>query len=214
MNQRIFITGTDTDCGKTYVSTQLIKSLVSQGYSVKGLKPIASGALSVNNQLRNDDALKLIEAANVPIPYEKVNPYCFESPIAPHIAANNNQQLITIGAIKNHIDHVDSVYQSDYTLIEGVGGWQVPLNQRENIADMAKALNANVILVVGMKLGCLNHALLTAQSINHHRVNFAGWIANYLDQDMLNRDENLQTLQTMIEATYLGMVGFNDSNFS
>ena len=203
MNKRIFITGTDTDCGKTFYTCHLAKSLSAQGFKVKALKPIASGAEFIENQFKSHDALQVSAASNITLPYELTNPFCFEPPIAPHIAANEVGEALSVNKIVQHINMVDHEYPSDYTIIEGVGGWLVPLNETENIADVADALNADVRLVVGMKLGCINHALLSAESIKARGVAFEGWIANCIEPDMLCLQENISTLTGLIFAPLL-----------
>ena len=208
MAKQLFITGTDTDCGKTYISRGIIESLVTQKFTVKGLKPIASGAKKNKNKLMNDDAQQLMSASNVKVPYAMVNPYCYPEPIAPHIAAALNQSALSVSTVAQAIEKTNQTYPTDYTIIEGAGGWYVPLNDNERFSDLAVALQADVILVVGMKLGCINHALLSAEAIRQAPVNFVGWIANCLDDEMLNLAENLATLQNEIQAPCLEVVAY------
>ena len=206
LTKQLFITGTDTDCGKTYISKNIITSLAKQNYQVKGLKPIASGAQIINGELKNDDALALISATNINLPYHIVNPICFPEPIAPHIAAAIHQQSLSVQTIVDSIHETNQNYLTDYTIIEGAGGWFVPLNEQAYFSDLAIALQAEVVLVVGMKLGCINHAILTANAIMNSGVKFKGWVANCIDRQMLNFEENLQTLKTHIQVPCLAVV--------
>lgn len=205
--KRWFITGTDTEIGKTYVASALIRHLVALGYRVAGMKPVASGCEKSSNGLRNSDALSLMAAANVSLPYDDVNPFAFEPAIAPHIAAQEAGQLIDIakiGAIAQSIE-------ADYLVIEGVGGWCVPLGDECMLAELAKATADEVIIVVGMRLGCINHALLTAAQVERDGMPLKGWIANHVDPDMQVQSENLKTLQTLMPCPLLGMLPWNNS---
>lgn len=202
----IFVTGTDTGVGKTQVSCALLRQLGAEGYRVVGMKPVASGATRHTGVLRNDDALQLMAAANVAAPYEWVNPYCFEPAIAPHIAADQSKRPISIETIAHAYQQLAK--QADVVVVEGVGGWEVPVNATQTMADVALHLQLQVVLVVGMRLGCLNHALLTAQSIAARGVRFAGWIANVLDANMPALAANIETLKTRISAPMLGVMPF------
>ncbi|WP_198263292.1 dethiobiotin synthase [sulfur-oxidizing endosymbiont of Gigantopelta aegis] len=207
-----FITATDTDAGKTFVSAGLLHSWSKQGFKTLGFKPIASGCQMTHssaggeegNGLRNEDALALIDAANVSLPYKTINPYSFEPAIAPHIAAQQADTVIDLESIVATIRPYQS--QVDYLIVEGVGGWQVPLNEQQNVSDLAKMLNFPVILVVNLKLGCINHALLTAQAIERQGLQLAGWIINHAtnDKPMSHQAENVQSLQARIHAPLLG----------
>lgn len=203
MTNRIFITGTNTNSGKTYFAIHLIKSLIDRGFTVKALKPIASDANWINGSLKNDDALSLIEASNIKLPYEIVNPYCFEPPIAPHIAASQKHINLSVKKIAQHICTVDQNFPSDFTIIEGVGGWLVPLNHFETMGDLVKAVDAKAILVISITLGCLNHALLTVKAIQSKGVTLEGWIANCNDLHMLNPNENIETLKQWLDVPLL-----------
>ena len=197
--KRWFITGTDTEIGKTYVASALISHLVAEGYRVAGMKPVASGCEKTASGLRNDDALRLIAASNVRMPYELVNPYCFEPAIAPHIAAREAGQVIDI----ERIGKLTQSIEADYLIVEGVGGWCVPLGEDTMLAELAKVTADEVIVVVGMRLGCINHALLTAAQIEKDGFVLKGWIANHVDPDMLAQSENLVTLQTLMPCPLL-----------
>lgn len=199
-----FITGTDTDVGKTIVSLHLINHLKSLGKKVACMKPVSAGCYVTEDGLRNEDAVQLQQACSVNLAYKLINPYAFEPPIAPHIAAE--KQGIVIDK-----QHINSCYrkissESDIVVTEGAGGWLVPINATETMADIAIALQLPVILVVGMRLGCLNHALLTARNIEQTGLHFAGWVANHLDPDMLNQQDNIASLQQRIPAPLLGTV--------
>jgi dethiobiotin synthetase len=199
-----FITATDTDAGKTIVTAGLLKTLAQQGYRTLGFKPVASGCQMTEQGLRNEDALALMHASSVKLDYAEVNPYAFEAAIAPHIAADLTGVVINSELIVASI----RVWQSkaDYVLIEGVGGWQVPLNADQTVADLARQLGYKIILVVAMRLGCINHALLTAQAIEQSGVDLAGWIANAgrQSEDMLHLTENIISLQKRLTAPFLG----------
>jgi dethiobiotin synthetase len=200
-----FVTGTDTEVGKTVASAALIKHLVTQGFDVVGLKPIASGFEPIDGQLQNLDVLSLTAASNVVLPPERVNRYGFEPPIAPHIAAEQQGVVIDANAIIDDIHVARTV--ADIVVVEGVGGWLVPLSSayagHDNIANLAKKAGLPVIMVVGLRLGCLNHALLTAEAIQASGVPFAGWVANHLLPEFSFSGEHLQTLSQLISAPLL-----------
>ncbi len=188
-----YIAGTDTEVGKTHVALTLIESLVAQGHRVAALKPVASGAEMTADGLRNADALALQAACNVDCPYEVVNPYCYAPPIAPHIAAAQQGETIQLERIAAAFAWCVAA-GATHVVVESAGGWLTPINATETMADIAVALQLPVILVVGMRLGCLNHALLTATHIDAVAPEYMGWVANHLTRDMLVRDENMQTL--------------------
>jgi dethiobiotin synthetase len=192
MKQAFFITGTDTGVGKTYVACKLIQQFISQGYKVIGMKPVAAGGELVDGKWLNEDVLKLEEASNVKAPRELVNPYSFKEAIAPHIAAENAGAEIKIDVIKQAFDALTKL--ADIVIVEGAGGFLVPINNTESMADLAATLNIPVILVVGMKLGCINHSLLTVEAIKARKLNFHGWVANKIEPDMAFCDENIATI--------------------
>jgi len=205
--KRWFVTGTDTEIGKTYVASALISLLVDKGYRVAGMKPVASGCEKTESGLRNDDALRLIAASNVELPYEVVNPYCFEPAIAPHIAAREAGQVIDIERISKLAHGIEA----DFLIIEGVGGWCVPLGEASMLAELAAATADEVIIVVGMRLGCINHALLTAKQVKKDGLPLKGWIANHVDPDMLAQSENLVTLQALMPCPLLGVLPWSEA---
>jgi len=204
--QSVFVTGTDTGVGKTQVSCALIRQLIAEGYRVVGMKPVASGAYFVDGKLVNEDALHLMATANVDAPYEWINPYCFEAAIAPHIAALQAGIPISLEVISSAYQQLATV--ADVVVVEGVGGWAVPISAAQTMADVAAMLSLPVIMVVGMRLGCLNHALLTAQSILASTLPFAGWIANTLDPMMPALQENMDTLKEVLQIPLIGMLDY------
>ncbi len=198
-----FITATDTDAGKTFVTEGLLRAFSRTGYNSLGFKPVASGCELTEQGLRNEDALRLMAASSVKIAYEQVNPWAFEPAIAPHIAAEKAGKSIHLEKIVNNIR--ENSIKSDIVLVEGVGGWQVPLNATQTTADLAQQLGYPVILVVNMRLGCINHALLTVQSIVQSGLELAGWIANAGSsvQTMVYLEENIASLTQRISAPLL-----------
>ncbi|ORU93508.1 MAG: dethiobiotin synthase [Cycloclasticus sp. symbiont of Bathymodiolus heckerae] len=204
MSAAFFITGTDTDVGKTYISTLLVKGFRERGCRVSGFKPVAAGAKFLDGEFKNEDALELMQEASVNFPYRIVNPYCFEQAIAPHIAAEQEGVEVEMPCIQAaYAKHVE---QSELVIIEGAGGWMVPLNKVMGFDDLALAVGAPVILVVSLKLGCINHALLTESAILHKGCRLVGWIANEQKSGFKERDENLEALQQRMKSAYLGLV--------
>ena len=200
-----FITGTDTDVGKTVITLGLMQYLQQQGKTVAAMKPVASGCAKTSGGLRNDDAVQLLQQSSICLDYDLVNPYAFEPAIAPHIAAA--QCGVRIEPEKIQRVYVALTEQADCVLVEGVGGWQVPLNDEVTMADLAVLLGLDVILVVGIRLGCLNHALLTAAAIQSSGLKLAGWVANCLPSIQAEAaDENINALKSMISAPLLGIV--------
>ena len=195
------MTGTDTEVGKTVFSAALIRFLVNQGHSVAGLKPIASGFEQVGDRLQNEDVQRISAAANVCLPPERINRYGFKPAIAPHIAAINAGVTMDLNAIASDLQYALS--RSDSVIVEGVGGWLVPLDERNTIESLARLLALPVILVVGMRLGCLNHALLTAQAIQRSGLPFAGWVSNHIQPEFSHVSENLATLESSMPVPRL-----------
>ncbi len=193
--QIFFIAGTDTDAGKTFVACQLLRAAQQRGLRTLGLKPLAAGAENTAQGLRNNDALLLQQASTVQLPYAAINPFCFVEAIAPHIAAEKNHIRLNANDIAQGIRHTLDNTAFDYALVEGAGGWRVPINEEETLADVARLLNVPIILVVGMKLGCLNHALLTVEAIVGDGLTLHGWIANDLGNPMPMLEENIAALQ-------------------
>jgi dethiobiotin synthetase len=201
-----FVTGTDTGIGKTWVSCGLIKALQKHGQRVIGMKPIASGCHPSPQGLRNEDALLLQAASSAAIPYESINPYAFEPAIAPHIAAAEVGPDLDFAWICEMTEAL--TLHADYLVVEGVGGWRVPLGKCGDVGALASALKLSIILVVGVRLGCLNHAFLTADAIQRAGLTLAGWVANIIDPNTERLDENLETLRLGIPAPCLGVTPY------
>lgn len=209
MKKKFFITATDTDAGKTYVTTGLLKAATRAGRRSLGLKPIAAGAEEIDGALRNDDALLIQAASSVQLPYEQVNPIVLEPAIAPHIAAAEAGRLVTVSRLEGFLKGA-LLTPNDFALVEGAGGWRVPLNDREMLSDLAKSLGFPVILVVNMKLGCLNHAVLSAEAILRDGLPLAGWVANGGQHTMPRYEENLASLQAMMPAPLLSALTWQE----
>ena len=198
-----FITGTDTEVGKTFISVALVSLLQQQGYKTVGMKPIASGCEWLDGQWKNEDALALIKQSQTDLAYSLINPYAFEPAIAPHLAAKQVGETISLTVLESQFTAMR--LQADAVVVEGAGGWLVPLNDQQTIADLAKALNLPVVLVVAIKLGCINHALLTVQAIADSGLKLVGWVAN----DFLDDSQStaiIQSLKQRITAPCLGIV--------
>lgn len=206
MTGTLFITGTDTDCGKTVITAALARALVGQGKRVACFKPVATGCRVTPDGLRNDDAERLMAAANVDLEYATVNPWAFEPAVAPHIPAARTGIRFGPEILSDAVTPV----AADFHLIEGVGGWNVPLDKSMYLPDLVRPLNPRVILAVGLKLGCLNHALLTARAIRADGFELAGWIASRVDPDMAEPDANLAALAHHLPAPRLGVVDHYD----
>ncbi len=209
MTRGYFITGTDTGVGKTIVAQALVAGFVQRGLRVACMKPVATGCTPTPHGLINDDATQLLALSNVSTPYERCNPYAFELPVAPHIAAQHAGRKIDL-------DHIAACYSelaahSDVVIVEGIGGWLVPLGVNITVADIAKNLQLSVILVVGLRLGCLNHAALTNRAIVESKVHFAGWIASHSSPDFSFSRENIETLRALIAAPLLGELLWQDN---
>lgn len=203
-NKTLFISGTDTDAGKTLVACAILALANKQGLSTVAVKPIAAGCKSTVDGLRNDDALALIENSNTQLSYELVNPIALKEAMAPHIAAKRAGVTLSNNELKIACEKVIAL-NKDLTVIEGAGGWLVPLNESETLADLPKALNLPIILVVGIRLGCLNHALLSAQAIELSGLSIAGWVANIIEENPVSAD-NVDTLKHWIKAPCLGVI--------
>jgi dethiobiotin synthetase len=202
----LFVTGTDTGIGKTVIACGLVRAFVARGERVAVMKPIASGAERTPEGLRNEDALALLRAANVPLRYAQVNPFCFEPAISPHIAAEDAKIEIDLRVIASGLDELRR--SADRVIIEGAGGWLAPINRRESMAELARALAVPALMVVGLRLGCLNHAQLTRLGIDAAGVPFAGWIANRMQPAMEREAENLATLERRLGQPPLSIVPF------
>jgi dethiobiotin synthetase len=204
MRPGLFVTGTDTGVGKTLAACALLHRLRAGGLRALGMKPVAAGVERTAEGPVNGDVVALRNASSWAAPLSLVNPYCFESPVAPHLAAAAVGLRIEIGPIEKAFNALRA--SADAIVVEGVGGFLVPLNDREDAGDLAVALGLPVVLVVGMRLGCLNHALLTQQAILARSLRLAGWIANSIDPAMARFDENLRALRGRIDAPLLGVI--------
>lgn len=205
MTVAYFITGTDTDVGKTTVAAGLLRAARLAGLSTAAVKPVAAGCeLSVDG-LRNSDALALLAECSIPLRYAEVNPLALAPAIAPHLAAAEAGVSLEVAELSTAVQAV-LVKQADFTLVEGAGGWRVPLNDSATLADLAIALQLPVIVVVAVRLGCINHALLTVEAIERDGLRVAGWVANLLEPQMPRLAENIATLEARLQAPCLGRV--------
>lgn len=204
-NQRFFITGTDTDCGKTFVTAALLNTFRENNFDAIGVKPVSAG---VAEDGKNDDARELQHATSLSLPYETVNPICFDTPCSPNIAAKIENKLISLDTLPTDFSHLPDAHA---IFIEGVGGWMVPIDTKHTFADYAKKLDAEIIFVVGIRLGCLNHSLLTCEQLLRSNLRVKGWIANHVDPDILYPEENIQTLKAMLPFQHLGELKFQEN---
>lgn len=205
MSQAYFIAGTDTDVGKTTIAAGLLHAARQLGLSTLAAKPVASGCGVTPKGLRNSDALALIDESSIKLPYEQVNPFAFEPAIAPHVAAREEGVALEVQTLRDAMRHVLD-QGADFTLVEGAGGWRVPLSNHANLSDLAIALKLPVILVVGVRLGCINHALLSAEAIARDGLQLAGWVANIVDPRTSRLEDNLSSLAERLPAPCLGRV--------
>lgn len=202
----VFVTGTDTGVGKTFVASLLAHALVQQGLRTAVMKPIASGAERTAAGLRSRDALSLMAESNLGAAYRTVNPYCFEPAIAPHIAAAEAGVTIELRVIRERFEEL--AQEADAIVIEGAGGWHAPLDDSCTMAEVPAVLNVPVLLVVGLRLGCLNHALLTREAIDARGVSFAGWVANDPGTGLQRCEANLATLERLLGSAALAVLPF------
>lgn len=205
MSSGWFITGTDTGVGKTFIAELMLEGLNAAGVAAVGMKPVASGCRHAAAGVRSDDAERLLAAGCAAIPYEIANPFAFVEPVAPHIAAAISGRPIDIGVI-------DSCYQKisriGRVVVEGVGGWRVPIGADRTMADVAAVLRLPVVLVVGMRLGCINHALLTAEAIAADGLESAGWVANTVVRDMARYAETMAAIGERLGAPPLATIPY------
>ena len=202
MTRTYFVTGTDTEVGKTAASCALLEAARATGLRTAAVKPVAAGC---DDQGHNEDALQLMASMTESMDYAQVNPVALAAAVAPHIAAAEEGRRLQASRLAGICRGVMSG-SADLVLIEGAGGWRVPLSPRETLADLARELQVGVILVVGMRLGCINHALLTAEAIHRDGLPLAGWVANQAGERMQRHAENLDTLQRMLPAPLLGEI--------
>lgn len=206
----LFITGTDTEVGKTVVSCAVLTALAQAGHSAFALKPVAAGAVEVDGVWRNDDALALMAHASQPLAYEEVNPCLLRAPVAPHIAAEWEDLPLALAPLLQHC-RTQALHRSGLMLVEGAGGWRVPLNEHENLSDLAIALGLPVLMVVPIRLGCLNHAVLTAEAIRHDGLPLAGWIANMVRPEYAPTEGLIKTLNQSLGTPCLGRLPWRDA---
>jgi len=204
MTRRIFITATDTDAGKTHIACAIVNGLVKEQKNVSVFKPISAGCEVVDGKLINEDAERLLNQCNMDLQIEQVNPIAFEPPIAPHIAALKQNSVISLADLESHY-HRLLESTPDILLTEGAGGWRLPLGDGQYLSDFAVSSKQEVVLIVNMKLGCLNHALLTYEAILNDGLTCIGWVANCIEE-MPYLEENLTTLKELIKAPILGVV--------
>ena len=205
----VFVTGTDTGVGKTLVTLGLLRALRDHGLQAVGMKPVASGAEFLDGRWVNEDAEALRLAGSVLLAYEQVNPFVFGAPASPHIAAALEGRSIHLPALVEACRGLAAM--ADAVLVEGVGGWMVPLNDRETVADLALMLGFPIVLVVPLRLGCLNHARLTRDAIRNSGCRLAGWVANRIDPSFAHATENLETLVGIFGAPPLGLMPWRGS---
>ena len=198
INTAFFVTGTDTGVGKTFVACKLIQQYVAQGYKVVGMKPVAAGEDFINGEWVNDDVLKLEAASNVKAPRALTNPYSFKEAIAPHIAAELAGIEMKLAVMQQAFDALSKL--ADIVIVEGAGGFLVPINHHQTIADLVKAINIPVVLVVGIKLGCINHALLTVEAIKARNCELRAWVANPIEPNMQFYNENVLAIVNKLQV--------------
>ncbi|MBZ9611017.1 dethiobiotin synthase [Rheinheimera maricola] len=200
----VFITATDTDAGKTFISSLLLQGFSRLNIPALGVKPLAAGA---DKQGQNSDALLLQQYSGIALPYVQINPICYQAPVAPHLAAFNEKRHIDEKVLNNALANWQSL-DAERLLIEGAGGWLLPIDDKRCLADWVAEHNLPVLLVVGMKLGCLNHAMLTVREIERSGCKLLGWVANCIDPEMALLEQNIADLRQRITAPCLGVVPF------
>ena len=206
MENAYFITGTDTNVGKTWATLALMHAIKQQGKTVVGMKPVASGCTLHQGRLQNEDALLLQTHGSIHVDYELINPYAYLQPVSPHIAGIDNP--VNLDKVLANFTSLKAL--ADIVLVEGVGGWYAPINDQQAVSDLAQCLALPVILVVGMRLGCINHARLTYQAICASGLACAGWLAVCNDPTMLKRNENIATLKKLLNSPLLGVLPYQE----
>lgn len=209
MAKNYFIAGTDTSVGKTFIACALMKAAQKAGLTTAAIKPVAAGCKLLDGELKNDDAVLLQQCMSKGLDYEVVNPVALEPAIAPHIAAQKAGKNITVSRLTGYCRGT-LMCAGQFNVVEGAGGWRVPLNNRETMADLVKELRLPVILVVGMRLGCINHTLLTVEAILRDGLQIAGWVANCIDPNMPALQENIDSIETRLAFPLLAKVDFID----
>lgn len=206
MNNCWFVTGTDTNVGKTIVSSILLKNAAKLGYQTAGYKPVSSGVKKTCKEYKNNDALILQKLSSINLKYEEINPFCFHEKAAPNILSAQYNIKISFEKLSFGLSKLKK--KSNWILIEGVGGWYTPLSNNKTYADWVNKEKLPVILVVGIKLGCINHAILTNNAILKHNLNFSGWIANNVIPKSKFHKENILTLKNFLQAPFLGEIPY------
>lgn len=204
--RRWFITGTDTEVGKTVATCAFLQAAAAAGFSTAGYKPVASGSVMTPEGARNDDALALQANCTVALSYDQVNPCTFIEPTSPHIVSQLEGRPIALGELSAGLRALEPL--ADWVVVEGAGGWFTPLNEEHTFADWVIDQRLPVILVVGMRLGCINHALLTAQAVLHSGLTLAGWIANDVEETGQHHQAYLATLGRLLPAPLLGEIPY------
>lgn len=204
-----FVTGTDTGVGKTVIACALLHAFAAAGVKAVGMKPVAAGAEPSAHGWVNEDAEQLRHASSIAAPRDLVNPFCLRRPIAPHVAAAEEGVVIDLAHIARCFRALTAL--ADAVVVEGVGGFRVPLGADADSTQLARQLALPVILVVGMRLGCLNHALLTADAVAAQHLTLAGWVANHIDPDMAAADDNVAALEARLPAPMIARVGFSEA---
>jgi dethiobiotin synthetase len=199
----VFVAGTDTGVGKSVVSASLLAAARAAGRSTAAMKPIASGCEEIDGKLRNEDALLLQQYCTLDLSYEQINPVALRAAVAPHLAAQLEGRQLSLQRLVG-FTRAMFTQRADFTVVEGAGGWRVPLNQREFLSGLVQVLQLPVVLVVGIRLGCINHAVLSAEAIAADGLELVGWVANHLSTDMPLAAENIQTLKQLLPAPCLG----------
>ena len=202
-----FITGTDTGVGKTWFTVAFMAALKRRGLNVMGMKPIATGAEKIKDRLINEDAKLIMQNCSQTVSYDLINPFVFELPSAPHVAAKHEGVVIDLDQIIKNYYLLKSM--CDALVVEGVGGWRVPVTDKYSLADLVSKLNLSVILVVGMRLGCINHAILTAEAINADGLNLCGWASSHLDRVYFKSEETIKTLKKQLDCPHIGDLPHN-----
>jgi|SRR5690554_2088234 len=198
-----FVTGTDTGVGKSRTAAALLAAAQAQGLSTAALKPVASGCEEIDGELRNEDALLLRQYCSLPLTYSQINPVALRAAVAPHLAAVMEGRQLSLQRLVGYSQAL-LTERADFTVVEGAGGWRVPLNPREMLSGLPRELQWPVVLVVGIRLGCINHAVLTAEAIARDGLPLAGWVANHLDAASDIARQNVDTLRQLLPAPCLG----------
>jgi len=210
MPHRLFITGTDTDVGKTEIAVALLQLAKQAGLSTAAMKPVAAGCEQIDGEWKNADAIRLQAQCSLPLSYGEVNPVALKQAMAPHLAAYAEKKTLTVERLIGLTQNIFNK-KADFTVIEGAGGWRVPISHRELLSQYVKELKLPVLLVVGVRLGCINHSLLTAEAIMNDGLTIAGWVANIIDKDMVAAEENIQTLQHFLPGPCIGVIPFQEN---